>query len=249
MIILLTSEIISIWNNTKNTIENIAKLIEIMSPIILTLMIASGGSVSASVYKPAVLFLSTGIINIVLTIILPLVGLILVFSVISNFSDSIKISKFGESATSIIKWIIGIIITVFTIFLTVQGITSATFDGISIKAAKYAISNSVPIIGGFLKDGFDLVAAGSVIIKNSVGIAVVFALFYTIISPVLYIASFSLLMKLTAALLEPICDARISGFCTSVSKCITYLIVALLTVGIMLFVTVLLMIFSGNALF
>jgi hypothetical protein len=54
--------------------------------------------------------------------------------------------------------------------MTVQGITSASIDGISIRATKYAISNSIPIVGGFLRDGFDIVIAGSVLIKNAVGI-------------------------------------------------------------------------------
>ena len=64
IILLLTNEIITIWENAKNTIQNIAKLTEIMSPIILTLMVASGGNVSANVYNPTVTFLSNGVINI-----------------------------------------------------------------------------------------------------------------------------------------------------------------------------------------
>ena len=246
IILLLTSEIVSVWKSTQIAIKNIANLTEIMSPIILTLMVASGGTVSASVYQPTVVFLSNGVINIFLIAVLPIVGLIIVFNVISNFSDSVKLNKFTELFSGVIKWIIGIIITVFSIFITVQGISSATFDGISIKATKFAISNSVPIIGGFLKDGFDLVVAGSILIKNVIGITCVFALFYVIISPVLYIAAFSLLLKLVCAVIEPIVDTRIVSFCSSTSKCITYLAVSLLAVGFMLFLTILLITFSAS---
>ena len=94
-----------------------------------------------------------------------------------------------------------------------------------------------------------MILAGSVLIKNAVGIAVVVALFYMILSPVLNLAVFSLLLKLTAALVEPISDSRIANFCVSMSKTVTYLTVTLLAVGFMLFVTVLLMIFSANAFF
>ena len=51
VILLLSGQVISIWKNVKIVIENIAKLTEIMSPIILTLMVSSGASVSASVYN------------------------------------------------------------------------------------------------------------------------------------------------------------------------------------------------------
>ena len=247
IILLLSGQIYSIFENIKNTIESISKLTEIMSPIIFTLMIGSGGSVSAAIYKPAVTFLTGIIIYIMTYVIIPLIGIMAVFSAISNFSSSLKLKKFSDFAAGIIKWIIGLIITVFGIFITVQGISGAPVDGISWKAAKYAISNSIPLVGGFLKDGFDLVIAGSVLIKNAVGVSVIFVLFYVILSPVLYMAAFSLLLKLTAAVTEPVADLRISDFCTSMSKSISYLLAVLLTVGFMLFIIVLLIIFSANA--
>ena len=131
--------------------------------------------------------------------------------------------------------------------MTVQGITSASIDGISLRATKYAISNSIPLIGGFLRDGFDIVIAGSVLIKNAVGIIGLFSLFFIVLSPVLTICVVSLLFRLVASLVEPIGDVRISDFCTSISSGISYLIVCILMVGFMLFITVLLMIFSANA--
>jgi stage III sporulation protein AE len=58
---------------------------------------------------------------------------------------------------------------------------------------------------------------------------------------------FSLLLKLTSALLEPICDSNISNFCLSISNTITYLIVSLLAVGFMFFILVVLMTLSASA--
>ncbi len=247
IILLISGYMISSYNNIKNTIDNIAKLTEIMSPIILTLMLAVGGNVSASVYSPSVVFLSNGVINVINNVVLPLIIFVLFFSVLSNFTPSVRLNKFVELGTSLIKWIIGIIITIYTLFLSVQGITSATFDGISVKATKYAISNSIPLVGGFIRDGFDLVVAGSVLIKNSIGIVTVFALFYTVLSPVLSTLIFSLCLRFVSAISETISDQRISNVCTAMSKFLSYLISCLLLIGFMLFITVLLMIFSANA--
>ena len=247
IILLLSAEVASIWLSAKNIIQNIAILNEIMSPVILTLMVASGGTVSASVYKPTVAFLTNGIINVITYAVFPLIGLMIVFSVINCFSGSVKLSKFSDFITGVIKWIIGLSFTVYGLFLSIQGISGATFDGISAKAAKYAISNSIPLIGGYLRDGFDLMVAGSVLIKNAIGVVGVFALFYVIVSPVIHMAAVSLLFKLTAAVSEPLSDSAIPNLCMGFSKGITYVTVAVLTVGFMLFVTVLLMIFSANA--
>lgn len=247
VILLLSSCILNCYNNTKNTINHIANLVEIMSPIMLSLMVAVGGKVSASIYSPTVTFLTTIIINVMLSVVIPLVIVSAILTIISNFTQTIKLNKFSECANVIIKWVIGIVITVFTIFLSIQGIASATIDGVSIKAAKYAISNSIPIVGGFLRDGFDVFVAGSVLIKNSVGIASVIALLYTVVSPVLSMMALSILLKLVAALGELFSEEKISSVCLTLSKTLTYFIAVTLIVALMLFVLVLLIILSANA--
>ncbi len=247
IILLLVSLFIQLLSKAQITIKTMAKLNDIMSPIILTLMLAVGGNASASIYKPVVGFLSNGIINIFFVVVLPLITLITAFNIVSNFSNVIKLNKFSDFFSSLIKWIIGITVTIFSIFLSVQGITSAHFDGISIKAAKYAISNSIPIVGGFIKDGFDLVLAGSVLIKNSIGIASISLLIFITISPLISLMVFSFLLKLSASLIETVSDNRISNFCLSLDKTVSYLIATILIVALMMFITVILMIFSANA--
>ncbi len=247
IIIVLGGQVYLLYKNAKNIIENITKLTQIMSPIMLTLMIGSGGNVSASVYKPALIFFSSGVINTVNLIILPLLGIVAIFSLIASINPTLKLNKLSDGVNSIIKWTIGIIMSIYGLFLTVQGITSATFDGISIRATKYAISNSIPLIGSFLKDGFDLVLAGSIIIKNSVGIICLLALFFIILSPILQMVTFSLLLKITSGITEAIGESRISNLCANATKILTYLIVSILLVGFMLFLTILLILLSANS--
>lgn len=248
IVLLLSSEIILIWQISKKAIENIAILSEIMSPVILTLMIASGGTVSAAVYKPSVLFLSGGIIGIITNVVFPLVGIMIIFSIVNAFSKNVKLNKFSEGIAGAIKWILGISFTVYGLFLSVQGITSATFDGISLKAAKYAISNSVPLVGGYIRDGFDLVIAGSVLIKNAVGITGTFALFFVLLSPILQIAGASVLLRITSGFAGAIApDASASSLCFELNKGASYIAAAVLCSGLAFFVTVLLMTFSANA--
>lgn len=246
IVLILSTQFITSFQKSKKAIETLAKLNEIMSPILLTLMLASGGNVSASVYKPAVVFLSNGVINLMLKTVLPIVTIITILGMVSNFSPSIKLNKLVDFFSSVFKWLIGLIISVYGLFISIQGVTSASFDGISIKAAKYAISNSVPIVGGLLKDGFDLVIAGSVVIKNSIGVVSIFLLFYIVISPVLYLVSINALLKLVCAIIEPVSDDRTCSLCVSFSKSITYLIAIILSVGLMFFITVFLMIISAN---
>ena len=247
ILLVILSVSTNLFTNIKNTIYSLRELCEIMSPIILTLMIASGGGTSAALYKPALVFLSGGITEIVSAVLLPLVGIIIIVSCFSEVSGNIRINKFNQLFSSILKWSIGIIISLYGVFLSVKGISAAAYDGISVKAARYAVSNSVPLIGGFIKDSLDLVVAGSVIIKNAVGISVIICIFIIVLSPLIDVICFSLLLKLSAAITDTLGNTKLTNFISNVSKSVSYLSTCLLTVAFSFFLTVLLLIFSANA--
>lgn len=189
------------------------------------------------------------IVNIISTVVLPVAVMLVVICMVGNMSEEIKLNNFAALFKSINKWVLGISLTAFTVFLTVQGVTSATYDGLSFKAAKYAISNSVPIIGGFLSGGFDLMIAGSVLIKNALGSCSLLLLVSAILVPFVQLVVFSLFLKLTAAVTEPVGDGKISGFLTSLSGTVNYFIAGILAVAFMYFITLLLLICSSNTLF
>ncbi len=247
VILLLYKEIFSIYKLTKNAIENIAKLNQIMSPIIITLMVATGSKVSASVYSPQTVLLSGIITNVFLNVILPLNIVMTIINATSSLSGNNNLNSFNEFITSLIKWIIGISFTVFAIFITTQGLTSATFDGASIKAAKYAISNSIPIVGGFLKDGFDVMIAGSILIKNALGIIGIILVFSIIFAPIVKILVLSLILKLSNAIIETFYNGKMTSLIKNSSKCISYFNISILISGFMLFITILITIITANA--
>ena len=113
-------------------------------------------------------------------------------------------------------------------YLAIQGITAGSVDGISFRTAKYAIKNSIPLLGSYLSDGLNLIIASSVLIKNAVGAGGLILMFATIIVPVLNLIVFMLSLKLVSAILEPITDARISNFISMLAKSISLLIVLIL---------------------
>ena len=235
VILIVAADFGSLVEKTKNTIEKLTNLSQIMLPVILTLMIASGGNASAALYKPAVAFLSNGISSVFINVLIPII------------SPAFKLNNMQGFLQGIVKWVIGLSITIFTFFMSAQGLSSAVIDGVSFRAAKYAITNSIPIVGGFLKDGFDLVLAGSVLIKNAVGLSAVFLLFSIVLQPVIYMIVFQLMLKLFAALTEPVGDTRISGFLMSMSKSVSYLLAVIMAIGLMIFISLLLLIISANA--
>ena len=67
--------------------------------------------------------------------------------------------------------------------------------------------------------------------------------------PLVQLIAYNLFLKLSAAVVEPVGDAAIADFLSSLSGTVNYFTAGLLAIGFMYFVTVLLLICSSNALF
>ena len=229
-------------------LTNVNNIINVISPILLTLMIASGASVSASIYQPAVVFYGNIISGLISNAILPVIKIIIVLNLVTCLLPKLQLNGYISFLNSIIKWILGISFTIFSLFVTVQGITGGNIDGVSLRATKYAISNTIPIIGGFISGGFNLVVAGSVLIKNALGIGAIILLFYTVISPLLFLIAISLTLKGVSAIISTVSDEKISTICSSTSKNLSLIIASLLGAVFMFFIFILIIIYSANAL-
>lgn len=209
-------------------------------------MTAIGGTVSVSVYQPAIALLSGSIMQIFNLVLVPIFIFSLVFAVISNLTSTVKLEKFNSFLNSSFKWLVGSMFTIFIAFMSIQGITAGSHDGISVKTAKFALKSYVPILGGYLADGFNVIVASSVLIKNAIGACGLLLIFVSVLSPILTIVIFSLLLKLTASILEPLSDGRISSFLFSVSKSLTMLLVILIGVAFMFLIITALIMCSAN---
>lgn len=246
IIVLVISTVMGLVTLSKETLSIMKGQMDVVFPIIMTLMTALGGVVSIKVYQPMVALLSNIIVNVITYVIFPIFIVTCVLTIVSNISKNIKLNKLKDFFLSLSKWILGVSFTVFLAFLTIQGITAGIHDGVSIRAAKYAVSNSIPILGGYIKDGFDIILASTVLIKNSVGVTGIILLLTTIIYPITQIVMFMLGLKLTAAIVEPISNDRISTFLVDISKNIYMLIVSIVGTAFMYFVMTMLFITTSN---
>jgi stage III sporulation protein AE len=237
-----------IFQQSFQAIAAMRQQMQLIFPIMLTLMAASGGTVSATVCRPAVAFFSTTIVSIIDGVVLPLSVAIIVFSMASKLTNDLKIGKFTAFFKSMNKWIIGICVSVYGIFFTMQGITSVTYDGIVRRAAKYAIGNGIPIVGGFLSGGFDLAVAAGILIKNSLGSMGIFLMISALFKPLVLLISVNLLLRLVSAITQPFGASKISDFLGETAENLHYCTAGLLFTAFMYFLSVMLLVLSTEAL-
>lgn len=246
IVVLVLSITVKMVTLTTNTMQSMKSQMDAIFPLLLTLLTAVGGTTSTSVYQPAMAMLSGLIMNLFTYVLLPIFIFSVVFSVVSNLSNNVKLDKFTSFFNSTYKWLIGLIFTVFTAFLSIQGITAGSIDGISIRTARYAIRSYIPILGSYISDGLGLILVSSNLIKNAVGATGLFLLLATILSPLIQLILFMLALKLIAGILEPLGNKQIANFVSSLSKSLVLLIVLIIGLAFIYFIMLGLVMCSAN---
>ena len=238
--------LLDVIDSVSSVITNIESQTEVIFPVLLTLINALGGVVTATSFQPLLAVLSVGITKLFTLILLPIFISSIIFGIVGNISKNIKLEKFSKFFTSLFGWIIGIVFTIFIAFLTIQGLTVSSIDSISLKTAKYAIKSYIPILGSYLSDGVGLILASSILIKNAIGATGLILIFATILFPIIKIIILILLFKLVSAILESISDEKVSNFLFNISKSLNMLSVCLLAVGFMFLISISLLMGCSN---
>lgn len=238
VVIIVSSIISNLIVDANESILHMQKSMNAIFPILLSLMTAIGGVVSVRAYTPLVLVLSNIVSNVFVYVLLPLFSLSLVLSIIGHISSNTKLGKFNSFLKSLFKWIVGVVCSVFIGYLTLKGFTAGVSDGISLKATKFAIKNYVPLLGGYISEGFELVKAGSLIVKNAIGFVGVLVVVFLCLLPILSIAVCELSLKLLAGVLEPVGASRTSSLLSSISECLKMLVSLVVGVAVLYFLTI-----------
>ncbi len=246
IIVILGSMLAGIISSAIECVKNVKAQVEIITPILVTLTVLTGGNSSGAIYQPSALFLSGGAIEIINGFIFPAAIAVIILNFLSKVNPQISFTGVTKLLKSLLKWVIGITVTVFSLFLTIQSSASSLFDGIFFKATKYLVGNSVPIVGNFLSAGVDMIVAAGTLIRSSVGVVGIALLLMEIIQPVILLASFSLMLKITGAIVQPLGENELFSLFSDLSVDLEYIIAGLLTVAFMYALIIMLIINSAT---
>ena len=246
VIVFLGTTLVEMIALTTKTLTNLKSTMDAIFPILLTLLTAVGGTVSVSLYQPAIAMLGNVFISLITYFLLPLFIFSIIFSIVGNLSNNVKLDKFVAFLQGTFKWSIGLIFTLFLGFMTIQGISAGAVDGLSIRTAKYTIKSYVPIVGGYVSDGLSIIMASSMLIKNAVGTAGLLLVLFMAISPVINLILFMLSLKFMAGIIEPIGDKKVANFVSDISKSMSMLVALIVAVSFMYMVMTGLIMCSAN---
>lgn len=246
VIVVLMTGIGSVISTVTDTVLLLTGFAKAIFPILLTLLSMLGGATTVATYTPLMAVLSGFMMRLITAVIVPAFIATIVFSVVGNISKNVKLDKLTKVIKSASTWLIGIVFGLFATFLTVQGITGGVVDKFGFNVAKFALSSYVPVLGGYLSDGFDLLSTSLVLVKNAVGYTGAVILIGVVLFPLVKVVIFTLTLRLTSAIVEPIGDTRMSGLLHTVAGNMNLLITALAGISFLFYILLMLLIGSCN---
>lgn len=218
----------------------------LLIPLVLSLMIANGTIVSAGMMKP-VLLLMISLINILISkILFPITFLSLVMSIVGNISESIKFSKLPQTIQKFSLSFLKCTLALFIGILSIEGTLAANVDGFTVKTTKAIVSTTIPVVGKALSDATDSVIGAASITKNAIGILGIIVIFIIAIEPLLKLFTLMIVFDIASGLIEPIADKRISTCMSLTSNSIKMLLGLLSVVSILFILSISMMIKISN---
>lgn len=232
--------------HARETITEMTRRMDKLLPMLLTLLTALGGSASSAFLHPMVVAASGSMVFLAREVTLRLVMCTCAVTAVNHLSDRAHLSRMAQLLRSSVCWLLGVSFTVFLGAMSLQGVCSASIDGVVLRAAKYAVDNFVPVVGGMFSDTMDTLIGCTLIVKNALGVTAVVVLLGAILAPLMRTLAVVLVMKLSAALLEPVADGDIVRAIGDFSRTIVLFLITMLCVGTMYFLLIVQMLLVGN---
>lgn len=246
LIVILSKSFLVSLTIATDVITKTADFMAAILPILVIMLGSAGGFTQAATMDPIILGATLIIPRIYLNVIIPLILMTFVLQFANNMSSEHKIDNLCKLLKQITIWLQGIILTVFIGLLTVRGITSSTIDAVTLKTAKFAIDNFIPIVGKAFSDTISAVAGYSLIIKSAVSSMGLIVIVLLMLYPILKLTLMTIVYKLSAALIEPISDKRITSSIAAAGDSLILIMSCVLSVSLMFFILLAIMASAGK---
>lgn len=218
----------------------VAKVVEFMRllcPTYFLAMAISSGSSSAVMFYGLALFLIYIIEAVILHLILPLINVYIMLQVVNYLLGGDALSEFADLLKKLVTWGLKTMFGIVIGINVVQGLLGPAIDVLKRSALTKTIE-AIPGIGNTFGSITDVVLGTAVLLKNGIGMAGAIFLLLLCVVPVAQMAMSCFMFKVTAALVQPVSDERITGCIRSVSEGYGLMLRAFLTVAALFLLTI-----------
>ena len=213
------------------------KFMKVLIPaFFLAVGAASGISASLGMYEIALISIMA-VEYIVINFVVPAVSVYVIILILNNVLEEDYLSKFAGVIETIIEWAIKMIPTVAIGINMIASIVLPSVDYAKSKGYR-KLFGLIPGIGGSVDSFMEIVTGSSTLIKNCIGGTALIFIVVLIMIPVVKLLVSCLMYKITAAIIQPISDKRVTSSVEVMAKGTNMLYKIVLSCGLMFFLTV-----------
>lgn len=228
-------------------IKNGAAFMLMYVPVMAGILVASGSSISGASYYTTVMAAGEVISQIGSKLLSPILNILLGITVISSLCSKVKLGGIINLVHTAFKWVISFMMSIFVSVLSLQTLIGSAADNTGIKAAKFAISSFVPVIGGALSDAFLTVQGSLKLLKSGVGVFAIIGTAALYLPAILKCVIWMFTISCCAAVAEVFSLGVPLSLLNGVKKVVTLMLVLLLCcMTVMIISTAILLILGGS---
>jgi len=197
-----------VYDMTLDAMQTMTYTMEILLPVLIGIIIAMGKVTTGTIMSPLILSVITFFHYVIKNIILPAVFISAVFTLLNCITEKDYVNQLAKLVRKAALYGTGLIVTIMSGIISIQGLITQTSDGLIISTAKYSIDAFIPIVGGFTADTIELFLTCMGSIKSIVGLFGILLIITLILIPILKTLAIAAVYKLTACVIEPIVSKK-----------------------------------------
>ena len=179
----------------RETVLELDQFSKVLLPALAAAMASMGLVGAASVRQAATVLFCDVLISLICRLILPAIYLYIGALTAGSMLGDSRLEGLAKAIKKGVTWLLGGLLTVFTLYLSVAGAVSGAVDGAAVRVTKKAIAGVVPVVGGIISGAAETVLSGAGLLKNSIGIFGVLGVLAVCLLPFLQLAVQYLLYK------------------------------------------------------
>ena len=151
-------------------LTDLMALVNLMTPITVTLYAAGGNVASAGVSASAMTVFMNFCQNILAKTVIPFCGICLSLTTVSALTPSLGLGGFINLIKRYYTRTLTFMMSILCAILAAQSAIAAGSDSISLRAAKFVAGSTIPVIGGSVSESMRTLAASITLLRRAFGV-------------------------------------------------------------------------------
>lgn len=222
---------------TQGGLESLTAFMGVFCPVYFLALTIAKGSVTAGAFYNLVLFLIFLVELLIVKLLLPLVHVYMMVKILNFLSEEEYLSKFAELIETAVSWILKSLLTCVIGLNVMQSLISPAVDTVK-RSVVTRGAEAIPGIGDAIGGMTEVVLGTAVLVKNGIGVTGAVICLALCVFPLVQVGCIVLMYKLSAALIQPISDKRVTGCVESVAEGCRLLMRIIFSAGFLFLLTI-----------